>query len=341
MKVVFPGRVVDRHVGGNTTYARQLVRGVRASGHITGVLPAAGHPVITAALETLAGLSRSAETVIHYSADTGPVIPTRVPSIVTVHGVASRWIDVARSPVQERVWRTRVHRAIRSTSGLITVSQSAAEDIAAVFDIDPTTISVIPHGIDHDAFTSPTALGDRFQHLRDRPFALYLGNIEPRKNLLELVRAFESPALRASGVRLVLAGRPAWRYRDVLDRVASSQNCEYLGFVSDDERAALMQHTRLFVFPSLYEGFGFPVLEALAAGVPVAASRRGSLAEVAGPSWPLEDLSERGLVEAVSAALADDRWCADVRSAGPAWAGRFSWESSVGEHLRRYAEVLR
>ncbi|RUQ09744.1 glycosyltransferase family 1 protein [Curtobacterium sp. HSID17257] len=341
MRVLFPGRIVDRHVGGNTTYARMLVGGVESAGHAAACLPWARHPVVTAALETFAGLRRSEDTVIHYSADTGPLFPTTVPSVVTVHGVASRWITAARNPLQEQVWRSRVGAAIRSTGRLVTVSRSAADDISEVFQVDPSTISVIPHGIDHDAFAVPTMLSERLAHLASRPFVLYLGNIEPRKNVRSLIEAFERPALRRSGVRLVLAGRPAWGYRETFERLSTAVNCEYVGFVDDAERAALMQHTELFAFPSLYEGFGFPVLEALAAGVPVVASRRGSLAEVAGPSRTLGDLSAEGLERDVLAALSDERWKESLRRSGPAWASRFTWEQSIAAHLRIYEEVLR
>lgn len=340
MRVLFPERIVDRHVGGNTTYARRLVAGVEAAGHATGRMPAGGHPAVTAALETAVGLRRRRGTVLHHSADTGPLLRGRTPSVVTVHGVASRWTNVARSPLQERVWRGRVRRAIRSTDALITVSESSADDVAAVFDVDRDAISVIPHGVDHDVFASPVPLEGRLRVLAERPYALYLGNIEPRKNLLALVEAFESAAVRSSGVQLVLAGRPAWDCDDVLERVARSRNSVHLGFVDDRERAALLQHTELFLFPSLYEGFGFPVLEALAAGVPVAASRRGSLAEVAGPSWHLEDLGAGGIADAVTAALSDDAWRRRVRDEGPRWAARFSWDTSVRAHLNVYAEVL-
>lgn len=340
MRILFPGRIVDRHVGGNTTYARRLVTGVEAAGHATGRMPVGSHPAMTAALETAAGLRHRADTVLHHSADTGPLVRGRTPGVVTVHGVASRWTNVARSPLQERVWRGRVRRAIRSTDALITVSESSADDVAAVFDVDRDDISVIPHGIDHDAFATPVPLEGRLRALEGRPYALYLGNIEPRKNLLALVEAFESAAVRSSGVQLVLAGRPAWGCDDVLERVAGARNSVHLGFVDDRERAALLQHTELFLFPSLYEGFGFPVLEALAAGVPVAASRRGSLAEVAGPSWHLEDLGAGGIADAVTAALSDDAWRRRVRDEGPRWAARFSWDTSVRAHLNVYSEVL-
>ncbi|KNX36183.1 glycosyltransferase family 4 protein [Luteipulveratus halotolerans] len=341
MKVLFPDRIVSRHVGGNTTYARALRDGLHAHGHTTGLIPSHGHPALTMLGESLHGLRRHDDsTVLHYSADTGPLLRTRGRSVATVHGVASRWIDVARTPRQEAVWRGRVRRAISSTDRLITVSHSAARDIAEVFDVPADEIVVIHHGIDQDAFATARTVSAEVEARLPDQFLLYVGNIEPRKNLVELIGAVETLRRRGSGLPLVIAGRPAWNFAETMSRIEASPDVVHLGFVSDGDRAALMQRCTAFVFPSLYEGFGFPVLEAMAAGAPVITSPRGSLAEVAGPSWQTDRLDAVGIAAAVEDALGDTVWLADAAERGRTWATQFSWETSIARHVDVYESLL-
>lgn len=339
-RVSFPTRIIDKHVGGNTTYTQAIAAGLRARGYDIGRIPAGPNAPLTAAAETLFGLGgRTQGGILHYSADTGPLLRTRQPSIVTVHGVASRWITTARTTSQESIWRRRVSRAIRSTSGVITVSESSADDVSAVFGVDRAKITVIPHGIDRTRFATKASLSGTLKHLASRPYALYLGNIEPRKNLIALVEAFQTPEVKKLGVRLAIAGRPAWNAEASLEAIAKG-GVDYFGFVSDKERAALMQHAVLFVFPSLYEGFGFPVLEAMAAGTPVLTSTRGSLAEIAGPALTIDDVT----TEAIASGLVDALGSTEARErsvhAGLDWVKNFSWDESVERHIGAYKEVL-
>ena len=339
-EVAFPERIIDRHVGGNTTYARSLAAGLSARGVRIGRIPAGRSAPLTALSETVTGLKTNEKgRILHYSADTGPLLQARQPSVVTVHGVASRWISTARTPQQERIWRFRVQRAIRSTHAIITVSKSSADDVAHVFNVDPKRITTIHHGIETGHFNSPTAMPERLREVTAAPYVLYLGNIEPRKNLVELVRAFRDPRLQRTGIRLLIAGKPAWN-SDAAMREITAGPAHYLGFVNDEERAALMQKAVLFSFPSLYEGFGFPVLEAMAAGTPVLTSTRGSLAEVTGPALTFEDLTQNGISEALVAALDDPQRLSESAQKGTEWVTRFSWDKSVAEHINVYTGLL-
>lgn len=237
------------------------------------------------------------------------------------------------------MWRGRVRRAIASTDAVITVSEWSADDVSEVFGVDRDTIRVIKHGIDVETFSTPTELSSEVAARISEDFVLYLGNIEPRKNLMPLVRAFQQEPLRSAGLQLVIAGKPAWNFAESMAEIQAAPNVVHLGFVSDADRVALMQRTALFAFPSLYEGFGFPVLEAMAAGAPVATSRRGSLVEVAGPAWVLKDLTAPG-AESLAACLADEGWRAGVTDVGHAWARQFTWDVSIDEHVRVFESVL-
>jgi len=337
MKIYFPNRVVAQPTGGNSTYAHELRRGLQALGVQVGVIPGRAGSALSPMTESVFGLlPLGADSVLHYSADTGPLVRSMVPSVVTVHGVASRWIDVARTPGQESRWRFRVSRALASVDRVITVSESSANDVASVFNVERGRITVIPHGVDHEKLGKPTRISDAIARLLPSRFVLYLGNIEPRKNLVELVRAFQVPEIRRSGVKLVIAGRRAWNFNESMDAILASDQVSYLDYVSDSDRVALMQSAELFVFPSLYEGFGMPVLEALAAGTPVVSSDRGALAEISGPAKVISDLTGSGIAAAILDGLSDSNWRSEIRVTGPEWARRFSWSTSVDAHLAEY-----
>ncbi len=342
LRVLMPSRFIDRHVGGNTTYARYIATGLQARGVTVGRIPAGSHPLGTAALETLAGLRRHPTgDVLHYVGDTGPLLGTRTPTVVSVHGVASRWIDVARRPAQEKAWRMRVGRAISAADHVITVSHSSAADVAEVFGVAQERLTTIEHGIEVERFSVPTALSPEVRRVLPERFALYLGNIEPRKNLVSLVKAFATPEVRALGLPLVIAGKAAWNAGDSLAAIEQSPDVVSLGFVSDEDRTALMQACTVFAFPSLYEGFGFPVLEALAAGAVVVTSDRGSLAEVAGPALRFEGTGPEAIAAGIVSAVTDEVARARCRADGQTWASRFTWDASVEKHLEVYRGVLR
>jgi glycosyltransferase involved in cell wall biosynthesis len=297
-------------------------------------------PAFTMLRETIEARRRGIDgDVLHFVADTGPLYKSRRPSVVTVHGVASRWVDNIRKPWLDEVWRYRVRQAIRSTDRVITVSNSSAQDIQDVFGIDRSSISVIPHGIETEKFRTPVEVSDSIASVLPKEFVLYLGNIEPRKNLRELIEAFRTPDIRDLGVPLVIAGKPAWDFQEIMQAIDATPNVIHLGFVSDTDRTALMQRCQLFVFPSLYEGFGFPVLEALSAGAVVLASRRGSLQEVAGPSLALHDLGAAGIAEGLVSALTSPEARESCRRLGPQWAMNFSWDRSVDSHIALYRSV--
>jgi len=339
MKVFMPSRILDRQVGGNTTYARNVARGLHERGIEVGRIPAGGNPIGTAILETAAALRRP-KGILHYVADTGPSIKTRAPSVVTVHGVASRWITTARTSRQEFVWRQRVAAAIRNTDRIITVSESSADDVSHVFGVSRDEINVIHHGIDTALFSGPASLSESIGAKIPSDFLLYVGNIEPRKNLGALISAIDRLAGSSSALPLVIAGRPAWNYEETMRIIDDSPNVIYLGFVTDEDRRALMQLCTLFVFPSLYEGFGFPILEAMAAGAPVLTTDNGSLAEVRGPSWLIEGTEPDAIMSAIGQALQDPAWIRQAGSAGQEWAGRFNWDRSVEMHVRVYEGLL-
>lgn len=338
MRILMPSRILDRHVGGNTTYGQNLEAGLVARGVKVGRIPCGSNPYTTAVYETASAIGGAAcaGEVLHYVADTGPIIKSKRPAVVTVHGVASRWIPVARNRAQEAVWRWRVRAAIRSCDAVITVSNSSANDISDVFSLDRSQIHVIQHGIEHEKFESLTSMSEVVANQIPDDYVLYVGNLEPRKNLVNLVRAFEDPDLAGFGLPLVVVGKPAWNFQESLDAIRASPHVIYLGFVSEKDKTALMQGAAAFAFPSFYEGFGFPVLEALSAGALVVTSSAGALAEIAGPSYRFPSLDPAGIASGLAHALRDCSDRSTFSNAGRSWARQFSWDGSVDSHLQIY-----
>ncbi|HEV2765421.1 MAG TPA: glycosyltransferase family 1 protein, partial [Pyrinomonadaceae bacterium] len=179
-------------------------------------------------------------------------------------------------------------------------------------------------------------------------FLLAVGTIEPRKNLLALVLAFEELVRRRAGdtrLRLVIAGPRGWLSRDLLARAEHwvvKDRIRFTGYVSDEDLRALYTSCRAFVYPSLYEGFGLPPLEAMACGAPVVASRIAALAETTGKAALLVPPSDVGaLAEAVGRVLDDAELAARLSRAGLAHAAGYTWERAARETLEVYGEALK
>ncbi|QEW02157.1 glycosyltransferase family 4 protein [Microbacterium lushaniae] len=351
--VLVSARVLDRQVGGNTRYARSVYERIADFGiRYTLARPprfsdsGRFRSVAYAGLEGVVWpISPPAEaTVAHFPADTGAVLRGRLPIVGTIHGLATLHLGGVRNSAADRLWRERVRRLAKVSDKIITVSHSSADDIAF---FEPTTagrISVIHHGIDHDKF-HPRPAGDpaslrRRLGLPERYF-LYVGNLDPRKNLLALTDASQT-VFKETGVPLVVAGAPAWGSRDIMQAVRGTRGVQYLGRVSEADLLPLMQGATAFCFPSSYEGFGFPVLEAMASGTPVICSGRGSLSEVAGDAARiLNGIDATSIAEAMIELAQDEKARSELRARGIVNAERFDWQLSARAHADVFRQVSR
>ena len=172
-------------------------------------------------------------------------------------------------------------------------------------------------------------------------YVLYVGTLQPRKNLIRLIEAFA--ALESRTLKLVIAGQKGWLYDRIFARAREldvEQRVIFPGYVAGADLPALLSGAQLFAFPSLYEGFGFPVLEAMACGVPVVCSNVSSLPEVAGDAALLVDPLDTGAwTTALERTLADEELRAELTTRGYAQVRRFSWQRAAEETLRVLEEA--
>ncbi len=270
-----------------------------------------------------------------------PTVPLRgIPSLVTVHDLGYEHFPEAHSAAQRLYLRLTTRYHARAATHLLADSHATRRDLTTLYGADPARISVLHLGVDHERF-QPITDAARLRAVRARyntgeRFLLYVGTLQPRKNLQRLVRAFAPVARDFPDVRLVLAGGQGWLADDLqaeIDQYDLGAQVVRPGYVDDDELPALLSAAEALLFPSLFEGFGLPVLEAMACGTPVLTSRTSSLPEVAGDAALLvTPTDEAQISHAIRLLLTQPALRAALSQRGLAHAARFTWERSAA-HL--------
>lgn len=264
------------------------------------------------------------------------VIPlgTLGPAVATVHDLGYEYFPEAhpRRQLAYLRWSTR-HNA-RIGRRVIADSQATRDDLMKFYSIEPAKIAVVYPGIDPDLHRvedlSIIATATARYGIQS-PYLLYLGTLQPRKNLVRLVEAFALSGLSAEGYSLVLAGKAGWLAEPLLTAVAGlpppvRSQVLLSGYVAEADKATLLSGATALVFPSLYEGFGFPVLEAQACGTPVVCSDTSSLPEVAGEGALLVDpLDTVALAGAMRRVIGEEKLRRKLIDRGRINRRRFAW----------------
>jgi len=273
---------------------------------------------------------------------------TPCPYIVTIHDcIHLRFPQYLPNRMAYTYARRMMSLAARRSRRVLTVSNASKQDILHYLRVPADKVEVIYNALDARLATPPTQ--DDIDRVRQRfqltaPFILYAGNIKPHKNVDRLIEAYA--ILRRRGVesaRLLIIGDEISKYpnlRRLVHRFQLHQHVRFLGFVPDATLAVLYQLASVFVFPSLYEGFGLPPLEAMAAGAPVITSNVSSLPEVVGDAALLIDPMDAGAIaDAMARVLGDEALRAELVRRGHERVKAFSWDRSVARVREVYREL--
>jgi glycosyltransferase involved in cell wall biosynthesis len=270
-------------------------------------------------------------------------IGTPVATVVTVHDMSLRLYPGCHPVRRLLLNRPLMHLAIRQASSIVTVSNSARRDLLRLHGVAPDRVAVV-HEAASPAFR-PIVDRARLEDVRaryklPRQFMLYVGTIEPRKNLTRLMTAFA--AARKAGIphHLVCVGPYGWSSRDLagrIDRLGIEGAVHFTGYVPFEDLPAIYNLGEFFAFPSLYEGFGLPVVEAMACGIPVLTSTTSSLGEIAGDAAvTIDPLDTDAMTDAIVRLATDADLRRDVAERGVRRARSFSWEQTARDMLAVY-----
>ena len=292
-------------------------------------------------------LSRSGATLFHAPHYVlPPLTPCR--AIVTIHDcIHLRFPQYLPNRLAYVYARAQLWSATRRARRVLTVSQASKQDIVRFFDVPESKVTVIPNAIDERFRQTPAdadlvRVRERYQ-LPER-FIMYAGNVKPHKNLERLIDAFVRVRARGFGnLGLLLSGSEVSQHatlRRAVHRYNLHKHVRFLGYQTTETLAVLYRLADLFVFPSLYEGFGLSPLEAIASGTPVVASNVSSLPEVLGDAAVLVDpLDAAAIADGIIRVLEDADLRADLHRKGLERASQFSWEQSVKRIRHIYEEI--
>ncbi len=281
-----------------------------------------------------------------------PSLFARIPTVVTIHDVIPLRLPAYQPNGKVKAYMNLVARAAQRATMVITISQHAKKDIIDVLKLPPERIRVIYEaaGDEYRPVSDPAVLAAaRARYGVGERYIFYLGGLDQRKNVPQLVRAFAHlhGRLGDPGLQLLIAGNPDKQKgplfpdpRPLAADLGMSGQIIYR-FIEEEDKAALYSGASLFVFPSLYEGFGLTPLEAMSSGAPVVCSNRTSLPEVVGDAALSVDPDDlQALVTAMSSVLTNDDLRADLRARSLRRAQLFNWHKTATETLAVYEEVL-
>jgi glycosyltransferase involved in cell wall biosynthesis len=250
-------------------------------------------------------------------------------TVAALHDLTPFKLGDLGDPLSTLRWRVFASRLGR-IEGLVAVSESSKRDAVELLGIDPQRIKVVHHGVDHERFKPSVGLG---KYADSPPYLLHIGGRNQNKNQQGLLEAFAHFAQQNQSVNLCLAG--PWSAADLewlegeRKRLGLGERVKHLGYIESADLPSLYGNAQAFVFPSLEEGFGLPVLEAMACGAPVITSKRSSLPEAAGEAALLVDPRNREELVAAMVQLTQQPLSQTLREAGYIQARRFTWEATA------------
>ncbi len=324
-------------------------------------------PIAFSHILVAAALDKEKLDIFHSPAYTLP-LAYKGKSVVTVHDLAiykhPEWFPSKFLAGQEFSKKILVPKSLKKASRIIAVSKNTKKDIAEIFKIKPDKVDVVYEGVEFKNLPSkdddvcgsegkicPKNIKSKYGLKED--YILFLGTVEPRKNIAALVRAFCGLAANNKAIgekyQLVLAGAKGWKYKKIFleiekcNKILGGKNkIKYIGYIPGQEKFSLISYASCFVFPSLYEGFGLPVLEAMSLGVPTITSDTSSLPELAGDGAILVDpINIKTIEMAMKKVLSERSVGLELGEKGMLKAKEFSWAKCARETLEVYKRAVK
>lgn len=267
--------------------------------------------------------------------------------VVTIHDAIAFRFPQGYPWLNNFLHRRWVPRTLANVDAVMTVSHNAGQDLERYLHVDPSRLHVVPAGVGDQFRRLPpdTALEVAARYGLRQPYVLHVGIPAPRKNVVRLVEAFAGLHERLPEYRLVLVGRSAKHMPEVaaaVDRLGLADSVSLIGHVRDDDLPAIYGAASLFVLPSLYEGFGLPLLEAMACGTPIACADATSLPEVAGDAAVLFDpLDVPAMTAAMARVLTEPQLAQTLSRRGLERVRDYSWERTAEKTIDVYRQVMR
>lgn len=284
--------------------------------------------------------------LIHFPVTNAPR-GLRTKFIATVHDLAiyenPEWFPSGQ-------WYSKkvlVPNSIKNSAGIIAVSEDTKDQALRIFKIAEKKVEVIHEGIeDKEELSSDFISSIQNKFGTGGKFILYVGTIEPRKNIERLIRAFEKTEeydSHTEGYKLVLAGKKGWKYDKIIKAFENSKmkdNIIFTGYISKQEKQALYSSCEIFIFPSLSEGFGLPVLEAMNFGCPVIASDIPSLKEICGNAvYYIDPLDIESIAKGIIAVISDVNLQSGLKERGVVQSSKFSWRETAKKTVKFYKKL--
>lgn len=292
-------------------------------------------------------LDRLGIDVLHSTHHTLPLAGVRCRRVVTIHDVTFFRIPERYPPIRRFYMQALTRLSARVADAIIVPSNAARDDVLTTLRLPVDKVATVYEAPAPRFVPIPRTAAEAMirTHGIDGPYVLSVGSLEPGKNRARLIRAMRM--LRDQGFehRLVVVGQKAWKFDEELALVAElnmQDRVQYLGYVGDGHVPALFSAAAAFAFPSLHEGFGLPVIEAMACGTPVLTSNISATAEVAGNAAVLVDpLSAEAIRDGLRRILEDQSLCSELSARGRVRASEFSWRRAADETHAVYGRVVR
>lgn len=281
------------------------------------------------------------------------IVPPRIKGkvITTIHDMTHELYPETMNKRNLKRIKNDINYSIDRADKIITVSESSKNDIIKFLNVDESKIEIVSNGVDYEKFnkfyTEDIKLRVRNKYNLPQNYILYMGTLEPRKNIDSIVEAFSLLKKKKDfdNMKLVIAGKKGWLFENIFDLVNKldlKEQVIFTDYVDERDKPIIYNIAKLFVFPSIYEGFGIPVLEAMASSVPVITSNVSSLPEVAGDAAVLvnpkdiEDIT-KNMIEILS----NNDFKNELVRKGHIQAQKFTWEDSAEKLYNVYKEVMK